>query len=47
MTVILALDQSTSATKALIFDTNGALIDKTSVDHEQHYPNPGWVEHDA
>jgi len=47
MSVILALDQSTSATKAILFDANGSLIDKHSIDHQQHYPQPGWVEHDA
>ncbi len=47
MSRILALDQSTSATKALLFDTSGALIAKTARDHKQHYPQPGWVEHDA
>ena len=47
MSAVLALDQSTSATKALLFDTQGTLIDKTSVSHEQFYPNHGWVEHDA
>lgn len=44
---ILAIDQSTSATKALLFDTSGRLLDRTSVEHRQHYPKPGWVEHDA
>jgi glycerol kinase len=44
---IIALDQSTSATKALLFDASGQLVDKTSVEHQQHYPQPGWVEHDA
>ena len=44
---ILAIDQSTSATKALLYDTAGNLIDKASVDHRQIYPQPGWVEHDA
>jgi glycerol kinase len=47
MTYILALDQSTSATKAIIFDPNGAVIDKVSLEHRQYYPRPGWVEHDA
>lgn len=47
MSVILAIDQSTSATKALLFDTDGHLLDRTSVEHQQHYPKPGWVEHDA
>jgi glycerol kinase len=44
---ILALDQSTSATKAILFDAEGRLIDKASRDHRQIYPQPGWVEHDA
>jgi glycerol kinase len=44
---ILALDQSTSATKALLYDVTGSLIDKESLDHRQIYPQPGWVEHDA
>lgn len=44
---ILAIDQSTSATKALLFSETGALLDKTAVSHQQIYPQPGWVEHDA
>lgn len=47
MSVILAVDQSTSATKALLFDTSGAVLDKTALEHQQYYPQPGWVEHDA
>ncbi len=47
MSAILAIDQSTSATKAMLFDTEGHLLDRTSVEHHQHYPKPGWVEHDA
>jgi glycerol kinase len=47
MSVIMALDQSTSATKALLFDLQGGLIDKTAVEHRQYYPRSGWVEHDA
>jgi glycerol kinase len=47
MTCFLALDQSTSATKALLFDEAGNLLDKESREHQQHYPQPGWVEHDA
>ena len=47
MTTILAIDQSTSATKALLFDAAGTVLDKESVPHTQHYPRPGWVEHDA
>ena len=46
-THVLALDQSTSATKALLFTRDGRLIDKESREHKQHYPQAGWVEHDA
>jgi glycerol kinase len=44
---ILAIDQSTSATKAVLFDAAGGVIDKASREHRQIYPQPGWVEHDA
>ena len=47
MKYILALDQSTSASKAMLFDLQGQLLDKVSLPHEQIYPKPGWVEHDA
>lgn len=47
MKFFLAIDQSTSATKALLFDEAGRLLDKESREHQQHYPQPGWVEHDA
>src|SRR5262249_49365496 len=48
MPFILAIDQSTSATKALLFDAASAqLIDKTAIEHRQIYPQPGFVEHDA
>jgi glycerol kinase len=44
---ILAIDQSTSATKAVLFDARGKVLDKASRAHRQIYPQPGWVEHDA
>lgn len=44
---VLAIDQSTSGTKALLFDASGGLVDQTARPHAQHYPQPGWVEHDA
>jgi glycerol kinase len=47
MSLILAIDQSTSATKAILFDARGKVLDKTSREHRQIYPEPGWVEHDA
>lgn len=46
MSLILSIDQSTSATKAVIFDTKGRLVDRASRNHRQIYPQPGWVEHD-
>jgi glycerol kinase len=47
MSLILALDQSTSATKAVLFDPQGKVLDRASRDHRQIYPQPGRVEHDA
>lgn len=47
MKLILALDQSTSATKAVLFDARGKVLDKVSRNHRQVYPQAGWVEHDA
>ncbi len=43
---ILSVDQSTSATKALIFNNRAKVVERTSREHEQIYPQPGWVEHD-
>src|SRR5688500_16899173 len=47
MSLFLAIDQSTSATKALLFDAEGRVLDRESREHHPHYPQPGWVEHDA
>ncbi|UCH14093.1 MAG: glycerol kinase GlpK [Bacteroidales bacterium] len=46
MKYTLAIDQSTSATKAMLFDENTVLFSRSSVEHNQYYPQPGWVEHD-
>ena len=43
---LLTVDQSTSATKAIIFDNRGRLIHRYNEPHKQYYPKPGWVEHD-
>lgn len=43
---ILAIDQSTSATKAIFFGQNGRLVYRYNTVHTQFYPYPGWVEHD-
>lgn len=47
MSYYLVIDQSTSATKAMLFSGKGELVDKVSLPHEQIYPRPGWVEHNA
>ena len=44
---IIAIDQSTSSTKALLFDEQCHMVARTNVDHKQYYPQTGWVEHDA
>lgn len=44
---IVSIDQSTTATKALIYDNEGNLSGQKNIDHKQFFPNPGWVEHDA
>jgi glycerol kinase len=45
--LLLAIDQSTSATKAMLLREDGRLADLEALEHQQHYPQPGWVEHDA
>ena len=44
---VIAVDQSTSATKAILFGENGEVLRNSSVPHKQYYPKEGWVEHDA
>ena len=43
---ILAIDQGTSATKAILFNQKGQVVHRCNRVHQQYYPNPGWVEHD-
>ena len=43
---ILSIDQSTSATKVMLFDHNAILKHRVSISHKQFYPRPGFVEHD-
>ena len=42
-----ALDQGTTSTRFMIFDHAGAVVAIDQKEHEQIYPKPGWVEHDA
>ncbi len=43
---ILAIDQSTTGTKAVLFDSKLNVVKRTTEYHKQYYPKPGWVEHD-
>jgi len=47
MNKIIAIDQSTSSTKAMLFDEQCKMLARCHVDHQQYYPQAGWVEHDA
>lgn len=42
---IAAIDQGTTSTRCMIFDHNGQVISLAQKEHEQIYPQPGWVEH--
>jgi glycerol kinase len=44
---ILALDQGTSSSRAILFDQDGAARATAQEEFKQYYPQPGWVEHDA
>ncbi len=44
---IMAVDQGTTSSRALIFDVEGGIKAVARREFEQHYPRPGWVEHDA
>ena len=45
--MILAIDQGTTGTTAIVFDENGKIAGRGYSEFEQHFPRPGWVEHDA
>jgi glycerol kinase len=44
---ILVLDAGTTSTRAMLFGTDGRLLGSAQRELTQHYPQPGWVEHDA
>jgi glycerol kinase len=44
---ILAIDQGTTSTRAIVFDDRGRIVSTGQREHRQHFPKPGWVEHDA
>ena len=46
MTYLLALDQGTSSSRSVVFDAQGRIVAMAQQELTQHYPQPGWVEHD-
>jgi len=47
MQYVVALDQGTTSTRCIIFDYSAKIISIDQKEHQQIYPRPGWVEHDA
>ena len=45
-TYVIALDQGTTSSRAVLFDENARIVAMKSYEFEQIYPQPGWVEHD-
>ncbi|MBN3583950.1 glycerol kinase GlpK [Algoriphagus aestuarii] len=43
---LMALDQGTTSSRAIIFDKKGQIVSVAQKDFKQHFPNSGWVEHD-
>ena len=46
-TFILSIDQGTTSSRVMIFDRAGSVRGQAQQEFKQHYPQPGWVEHDA
>ena len=44
---VLAIDQGTTSSRAIVFDHRGHVVSVGQLEHEQIFPKPGWVEHDA
>jgi glycerol kinase len=47
MKYVLALDQGTTSSRAIVFDRSGRIVTSAQNEFRQIYPQPGWVEHDA
>ena len=47
MKAILSLDQGTTSSRAVLFDRKGEILASAQHEFAQHFPQPGWVEHDA
>ncbi|MZQ82861.1 glycerol kinase GlpK [Paenibacillus sp. 5J-6] len=44
---ILSLDQGTTSSRAILFNQKGSIVHTAQQEFKQHFPKPGWVEHDA
>ncbi|RST71227.1 glycerol kinase [Siminovitchia acidinfaciens] len=44
---IIAIDQGTTSTRAILFNKKGEVVNISQREFTQHFPHPGWVEHDA
>lgn len=44
---VLALDQGTTSSRAILFDNYGNIVQTSQKEFQQHFPKPGWVEHEA
>ncbi|MFF1284696.1 glycerol kinase GlpK [Streptomyces sp. NPDC058299] len=44
---VMSIDQGTNSTRCILFDHRGRLVSVAQREHQQHFPRPGWVEHDA
>lgn len=47
MSIVLAFDQGTTSSRAIVFDHAGSILGVAQREFTQHYPKSGWVEHDA
>ena len=45
-TYVIAIDQGTTSTRAIVFDHGGSIVSVGQLEHEQIFPKAGWVEHD-
>ena len=43
---VMAIDQGTTSSRAIIFDHRGTIVSTGQLEHEQIFPRAGWVEHD-
>ena len=44
---VMALDAGTTSNRAIIFDVDSKIVGVAQKEFTQHFPQPGWVEHDA